>query len=58
MSAAETYLSKGNHAQAKEVLDFVVGKNYANAKTQERIAQIQKTLTATAAVPTAPPADA
>ncbi|MGI8980288.1 MAG: tetratricopeptide repeat protein [Pirellulaceae bacterium] len=46
MSAAEAYLTKGNRAKAKEVLDLVVAKDYANEKTVVRITQLQQTLAA------------
>ncbi|MBI2477464.1 MAG: hypothetical protein HYV60_02065 [Planctomycetia bacterium] len=46
MSAAEAYLAKGNREQAQVVLDFVLAENYANAKTAERIAEMQQTLAA------------
>jgi len=49
VSAAEAYLSKNDRAKAKEVLDFVVGKDYVNKvnkETGERIKQLQQKLAA------------
>jgi len=49
LSAAEAYLSKNDRAKAKEVLDFVVGKDYVNKvnkETGERIKQLQQKLAA------------
>ena len=46
VSAAEAYLSKNDRAKAKEVLDFVVSKDYVNEETGERITRLQKKLVA------------